>query len=197
MRPLLTLLLTALLQLGSLGAVQASNVYKVGGFLPDLRFTLSSASQPSVTETDFKGKVVMLFFGYASCPDICPITMAQLAQVKQSLGDDADQIRIIFISVDPQRDTPELLQRYVDAFGNAATGLTGTERQIASVAKRYRVSFQMGKPSGPEGSNYEVTHSRGIYFFDRKGEARFLASDGESIETLTDTARQLIAETSH
>ncbi len=195
MRSLLALLLTAMLQLGGLGAAQASAVYKVGGFLPDLRFTLSSAGNPAVTEADFKDKVVMLFFGYASCPDICPITMAQLAQVRQNLGDDADKVRIIFISVDPHRDTPDMLQAYVEAFGSDGVGLTGTERQIAAVAKRYRVSYQMARPSGPEGRNYEVTHSRGIYFFDSRGKARFLASDGESIDTLTETARQLITET--
>src|SRR5690606_24919700 len=121
---------------------------------PDLRFTLSSASKPSITEADFRHKVVMLFFGYASCPDICPITMAQLAQVKQNLKDDADKVRIVFISVDPHRDTPQLLHTYVQAFGGDAAGLTGTERQIATVAKRYRVSYQIAKPAAPESQNY-------------------------------------------
>src|SRR5690606_26375975 len=115
----------------------------------------------------------------------CPTTMAQLSQVMQELGNKAEHVRILFVSVDPHRDTPEVLQAYVNAFDSHAIGLTGTEKQIADLARRYRVAFQIEKPRGDNPDNYEVAHSRGIYIFDGNGKARLLASDGESVEALT------------
>jgi len=181
------------LGLGLSGIAHTSTIHPVRGFLPDLRFTLMGSDGAAVTQDDFRGKAVMLFFGYANCPDICPTTMAQLAQVMLALGDQADQARVLFISVDPHRDTPEILQAYVEAFDSRATGLTGSPRQIADVARRYRVSFQIDKPApGDDENNYAVAHSRGIFFFDGQGRARFLASDAESVEVLTQTARALL-----
>jgi len=174
-------------------AAHASTIHTVRGFLPDLRFTLIGGDGATVTQNDFRGKGVMLFFGYANCPDICPTTMVQLAQVMQALGDTADQVRVVFVSVDPHRDTPEILQAYVQAFDRNAIGLTGSPRQIADVARRYRVSFQIGKPApGDDENRYEVAHSRGIFFFDGQGRARFLASDAESVEALAQAARALL-----
>ncbi|NYT69812.1 SCO family protein [Pusillimonas noertemannii] len=167
-------------------------IRRIRGFLPDLRFSLEGAQGKTVTQDAFEGKVVLLFFGYASCPDICPTTMAQLSQVVNNLGKQADQVQIVFISVDPHRDTPDVLQSYVSAFNDHAIGLTGNERQIADVARRYRVAYQIEKPSGSDPKNYEVTHGRGIYIFDQKGRARFLASDSESIDTLTASVRELL-----
>lgn len=167
-------------------------VHPVRGFLPDLQFSLQGAGNKTVTEEHFKGKLVMMFFGYASCPDICPTTMAQLSQVKQELGPQADDVRILFISVDPHRDTPETLQAYVDAFDSHAIGLTGTEKQVADLARRYRVAFQIEAPKNDNPDNYEVAHSRGIYIFDKNGKARLLASDGESVEALTAGVRQVL-----
>jgi len=175
------------------GVAHASTIHPVRGFLPDLRFTLMGSDGAAVTQDDFRGKAVMLFFGYANCPDICPTTMAQLAQVMQALGDQADQTRVLFISVDPHRDTPEILQAYVEAFDSRAIGLTGSPRQIADVARRYRVSFQIDQPApGADENTYAVAHSRGIFFFDGAGRARFLASDAESVDALTQTARALL-----
>lgn len=167
-------------------------VHNVRGFLPDLRFTLDGAGGTTYSEKDFKGKTVMLFFGYASCPDICPTTMAQLSQVMDELGPDAENVRIVFISVDPHRDTADILQAYVDIFDEHAIGLTGSEKQIADVARRYRVSYQIEKPQNDNPDNYEVAHSRGVYMFDRNGRARILASDGESVEALTDAVKSII-----
>lgn len=171
-----------------------SALHNVRGFLPDLRFTLESAGGKTVTEDIFKGKAVMLFFGYASCPDVCPTTMAQLAQVMEELGDDASKVRVVFISVDPHRDTPDILQAYVDAFGSHAIGLTGTEKQIADVARRYRVAYQIEKPKADDPENYEVAHSRGVYVFDNQGRARYLAADTESVEVLTAGMKKLLGE---
>jgi len=172
----------------------ASSIHNVRGFLPDLRFNLEAAGGKTVTQDDFKGDAVLLFFGYASCPDVCPTTMAQLSQVIQNLGDQAEKVRVVFISVDPHRDTPEKLQAYVDAFSKNAIGLTGSERQIADVARRYRVAYQIEKPRAGDAGNYEVAHSRGVYVFDARGRARLLAPDTESVETLTRSVQALLAQ---
>src|SRR3546814_881269 len=136
-RFLLGLACAFMLSLGSLAHADTA-LHNVRGFLPDLRFTLESAGGKTVTQDNFKGKTVLMFFGYASCPDVCPTTMAQLSQVMLELGDQADKVRILFISVDPHRDTPEVLQAYVNAFDSNAIGLTGTEKQVADAARRYR-----------------------------------------------------------
>lgn len=180
------------------GLVQAAGqpaVYDIHGHLPDLRFTLSGAQERTVSQDDLKGKTVLLFFGYASCPDVCPTTMAQLADVMKQLDKDAADVRILFVSVDPHRDTPDRLQAYVNAFNPNAIGLTGTESQIADIARRYRVSYQIDKPKpGGDPDAYNVTHSRGVYVFDRAGEARLLLSDSSSTDQIVDALRKLVRE---
>src|SRR3546814_8477946 len=105
-----------------------------------------------------------------------------------------DKVRIWFISVDPHRHTPEVLQDYVNAFDSNAIGLTGTEKQVADVARRYRVAYQIEKPKSDDPDNYEVAHSRGVYIFDGKGRARYLAADTESVEVLTNGVETLLAK---
>lgn len=123
--------------------------------------------------------------------------MAQLTAVLQNLGDKARDVRIVFVSVDPHRDTPDILQAYVNAFNNQAIGVTGNEKQVADTARRYRVAYQIEKPRpGDDADQYEVTHSRGVYIFDNQGRARLLASDTDSIEAMTKDLRQLIDLTS-
>ncbi|WP_372871231.1 SCO family protein [Paenalcaligenes niemegkensis] len=173
-------------------ALAESSLHPVRGFLPDLRFELTTAENATVTQDDFSGKIVLMFFGYASCPDICPTTMAQLSEVVNQLGDDGDKVRVLFVSVDPHRDTPEILQSYVDAFDTNAIGLTGTERNIANLARRYRVAYQIEKPKTDNIEHYDVAHSRGIYIFDDKGKAQILASDSESVERLAEAVRELL-----
>lgn len=172
------------------------SLYNVTGHLPDLKFTLQGAGNRAVTERDLRGKTVLLFFGYASCPDICPTTMAQLSEVLQKLGDDARDVRVVFISVDPHRDTPDILQAYVDAFNNNAIGLTGNESQVADLARHYRVAYQIEKPKpGDSPDTYNVTHSRGVFIFDINGKARLLASDTEAVDAVTADLKKLITAT--
>jgi protein SCO1/2 len=112
------------------------------------------------------------------------------------LGDAGADARILFVSVDPHRDTPDRLQAYVSAFNKNAIGLTGTERQIADIARRYRVSYQIDKPKpGGDPDVYDVTHSRGVYVFDRQGKARLLLSDSSSTDQVVGALRKLIGET--
>ena len=172
------------------------SLYDVSGHLPDLEFSLKGAGNQTVTQASLKNKTVLVFFGYASCPDICPTTMAQLTEVMTKLGDDAQDVRILFISVDPHRDTPDMLQAYVDAFNKNAVGLTGSEKEVAALAKRYRIAYQIEKPKpGDSAEIYDVTHSRGVFIFDRFGKARLLASDTEAIDTVTADLRRLIQTT--
>lgn len=169
------------------------SLYDVSGHLPDLRFSLQGAGDKTVTEKDFAGKTVLMFFGYASCPDICPTTMAQLTEVVQKLGDRAQGVNIVFVSVDPHRDTPDILQAYVKAFSASAIGLTGNETQVAELARRYRIAYQIEKPKpGDSADVYDITHSRGVFIFDRFGRARLLASDTEKVDTVVQDLAQLI-----
>jgi protein SCO1/2 len=172
------------------------NLYDVQDHLPDLKFSLAGAGGKTITAQDLKGKTVLLFFGYAGCPDICPTTMAQLTNVLQQLEEDADNVRIVFISVDPHRDTPDILQAYVNGFNNNAIGLTGNEQQITALARSYRVAFQIEKPRpGDTHDMYDVTHSRGVYIFDNRGKARLLAADTDSPDAIVKDLKQLIAIT--
>ena len=169
------------------------SLYDVSGHLPNLRFSLQGAGGKTVTEKDFAGQTVLIFFGYASCPDICPTTMAQLTEIVNQLGDRAKDVKIVFISVDPHRDTPDILQAYVKAFSSSAIGLTGNEKQVAELARRYRVAYQIEKPKpGDNADVYDVTHSRGVFIFDRFGRARLLASDTEKVDVVLADLRQLI-----
>lgn len=169
------------------------SLYDVSGHLPDLKFSLQAAGNKTFTQEDLKGKTVLMFFGYASCPDVCPTTMAQLSEVMTKLGEQAKNVRIVFISVDPHRDKPDMLQAYVDAFNKNAIGLTGNESQISSLAKRYRIAYQIEKPkAGDNAEVYDVTHSRGVFIFDNQGKARLLASDTEAVDLVTQDLKQLL-----
>ncbi|RKP56433.1 SCO family protein [Pararobbsia silviterrae] len=162
----------------------------VDGHLPDLEFTLTNDAGKPETAADLKGKIAIVYFGYTHCPDICPQTMANLTQAVAKVGDAADEIRIVFISVDPARDTPESMHAYVDAFdARHAIGLTGSPAAIETLAKRYRVAYQADAPAS--GGNYEVSHSSGIYIFDRDGRARLLANGTDTIDALAHDLRQL------
>lgn len=166
----------------------------ISGHLPDLSFQLTSDRGSTVTAADFRGKVNLLYFGYTHCPDVCPLTLTHLHVVLQRLGVEADGAHVLFVSVDPARDTPSLLHQYVAAFDPRVTGLTGTQAQIAALAKRYRVAFNRDA-ANPDGS-YDVSHSSGIYVFDREGRARLLATSADSIDAIVHDLRILLAASS-
>lgn len=162
----------------------------VEGHMPDLAFNLTNDQGHPVTGKDYRGKTVLLYFGYTHCPDVCPLTLTHLHMVMQKLGPLADDVRILFVSVDPARDTPEIMHRYVTAFDKRAVGLTGTPKQIRDIAKRYRVAYNRGKDNGRGG--YEVSHSSAIYVFDHQGRIRLLATPGASNDDIAHDLRQLI-----
>lgn len=187
------LALSTVFLIGCSDPTQKWSLYDVSGHLPDLKFSLTGEGNKIITQDNLKDKTVLMFFGYASCPDICPTTMAQLTEVLENLGDDGKDVRIIFVSVDPHRDTPDVLQAYVNAFNKNAIGLTGNEKQIAALARRYRVAYQIEKPKpGDDAKIYDVTHSRGVFIFDKTGRARLLAPDTEKVDVVTQDLRQLL-----
>ncbi|HZX71115.1 MAG TPA: SCO family protein [Rhodanobacter sp.] len=160
------------------------------GHMPQLEFTLTNDEGKTVSAADYQGKVVLLFFGYTHCPDVCPLTMAHLHVVMQRLGKSADGARILFVSVDPARDTPAVLHTYVNAFDPHATGLAGKPRAIEALVKRYRSAFTR-EPSSKDG-NYEVSHSSAIYVFDRDGNPRVLFTPADKQDDLVHDLQLLL-----
>ena len=155
---------------------------RITGHMPDLDFHLVNDDGKPVTGTDYRGKVAVLYFGYTHCPDVCPLTLAHLHVVMQRLGPLADGVRILFVSVDPTRDTPAIMHAYVNAFDKRAVGLTGSPGDVEALVKRYRASFSREPDKGD--GNYEVSHSSAIYIFDAKGHARLLATPADSQDAL-------------
>lgn len=138
------------------------------------------------TLADFKGKVTVVFFGYTQCPDVCPTTMAELAQVKKALGADGDKLQGVFISVDPERDTPERLKAYMQGFDPSFIALRGTPEQTAAAAKDFRVYYSK-VPGKAEGS-YTMDHTAGSYIFDTTGRLRLFTRYGDKDGTANLTA---------
>lgn len=182
----------AMLTLGACERPAATyHARNIAGVMPRLQFTLSNGSSTPVTASDYRGKTVLLFFGYTHCPDVCPTTLANLRQVLERLGPVADSIRVLFVSVDPPRDTPKRLKDYVAAFAPQIVGLTGSDAQLTDVTKRYRVAYRRDKPDA--NGDYAVYHSSAIFIFDHEGNARLLTTVAESIPDLTEDLRTLMA----
>lgn len=186
------LLLTVLLGACGRSAVPWA-LHDVSGLMPELKFTLTEASDgAAVHGQDFRGRVVLLYFGYTHCPDVCPTTLSLLSRSVAALGAEAGQVRILFVSVDPARDTLAALNKYAAVFGPQVVGLRGTQDELQALTKRYRVSYGYGKPDAK--GNYEVSHSSAVYVFDRQGEVRLLAGASDTASAITDDLRRLLAE---
>ena len=125
---------------------------------------------------DFRGKVVVLFFGYTHCPDVCPTTLAEMAQVMKKLGAEADRVQVLFVTVDPERDTPVVLSRYVPAFDPRFLGLYGDADATRRAAKEFKVFYEAKKGEAP--GEYTVDHSAGSYVLDTTGRLRLFVGYG-------------------
>ena len=154
-------------------------------------FQLTGHDGKPRTLADFRGKVVLLFFGFTHCPDICPATLAQFAHAAKQLGADADRVQFLFVTVDPERDTVEILAKYVPAFEPRFVGLTGDTQAIARTAKEFKVIFQ--KQPGKTADSYSVDHSAGTYVFDREGRVRLFVRHDQPVEDLVHDIRLLLA----
>lgn len=140
---------------------------------------------------EFKGKVLFVFFGFTQCPDVCPTTMAELAEVRRRLGADGERVQGVFISIDPARDTPQVLKAYLQAMDPSFVGLTGSPEQIEAAAREFKVFYQ--KVPTSEG-NYTMDHTAGAYVFDPEGHVRLFVRYGMGVDKVTADLRQLLGK---
>ncbi len=141
---------------------------------------------------DFKGKAVVLFFGYTQCPDVCPTSLSELAQAKQLLGADGERLQGLFVSVDPERDTPEIMKAYMASFDPTFLALLPTPQQLPALAKSFKVYYK--KVEGPTPTSYTMDHSAGSYIYDTQGRLRVYHRYGSGAEALAADVRLLLAE---
>lgn len=155
-------------------------------------FTLTTQTGAKLSDTDLKGKPFAVVFGFTRCPEVCPTTLWEMTQAFKSLGPDADKLGMLFISVDPTRDTPEFLARYLQSFDKHITGLTGTEAEIAAVGKEYRIYYEK-VPT--EDGDYTMNHTATIFLMDADGQFSGTIAYGEDMEMRLKKLRKLIAGT--
>jgi len=170
----------------------------ITGKFPDLEFELTSEHDETITEEDFANTINMLFFGFTSCPDVCPMTLSRLNMVMDNLEpQERRQIRVLFVSVDPQRDTPPKLREYTNAFGPHLVGATADVETLETLTSRYHTAFSYGEKDS-EG-NYNVNHNGSVFVFDRQGKARLKVTassvggiPSDSVEAIASDLRALI-----
>lgn len=143
-------------------------------------FSMPDTNGKLRTLADYTGKAVVLFFGYTHCPDVCPTTMAELTQALQQLGPDGKRVQVLFVTVDPERDTPQVLSQYVKAFDPSFVGLRPNDAQLAKVAKDFRVYY--AKAPGTTPDNYTMNHTAASYVFDPSGKLRLFVRDGQGAQ---------------
>ena len=141
---------------------------------------------------DFSGKVVVVFFGYTQCPDVCPTSMQELAEVKQMLGKDGDRLQGIFVTVDPERDTPEVLKAYMANFDPSFLALRGSPEELAAVAKDFKIYYK--KVDGKTPTSYTMDHSAGSYVYDTAGRLRVYNRYGSGAQALASDVKALLGE---
>jgi len=160
----------------------------ITGAMPRLSFVMTRANDgAAVTAGDYLGRVTILYFGYTHCPDICPMTLANLSDVLRQLGRDAAKVRVLFVTVDPNRDTPPILKKYVAAFAPQIDGLSGGDNALADLARRTRVAYSV--KTQPK---YEVMHSSAVFFFDVTGHARLVTLSTDDTAGLAEDVRRLL-----
>ena len=164
-------------------------VTDITGVMPDLKLAMTRANDGAVvTQESYRGKVVVLYFGYTHCPDVCPATLSNLADVLKDLGPRANDVRVLFVSVDPARDNLTALKDYVGAFAPQIDGLRGGDNEIAKLAQRYRVLYSVKKT--PQGE--EVMHSGSVFIFDRDGKAREVMTDTSDVKNVANDLEALL-----
>ena len=186
-RPVLVLALALVL-----GACGGSGYQTKGieGLLPDLAFRLTSETGEPLTAEDLRGAPTVVFFGFTHCPDVCPTAMARIAAATEAAGEDLDgDLQVLFVSVDPGRDTPQRLGDYTDFFSDRVTGATASVEQLRELTKRYRATFGYGEPN--EFGDYNVSHSSAMYVFDARGEARALFRPSDSVTAMAADLRRI------
>jgi protein SCO1/2 len=181
-------LLAFLVFLAGCGPEKPWHATNVTGSMPKLEFSMARASDGmAVTGEDYRGRAVMLYFGYTHCPDVCPATLANLSDVLHRLGPEAEKVRVLFVTVDPERDTLFLLKQYAQSFAPQIDGLRGTKNQLADLARRYRVAYSV--KTTPE---YVVMHTSAVFIFDEKGRARLVTLDTNDTAGLAEDVKRIL-----
>ena len=161
----------------------------ISAMFTEADFRLTDHNGKARTLADFRGKTVALFFGYTHCPDVCPATLADLSLALDKLGKDAERVQVLFITVDPERDKPEMMARYVPAFNLSFLGLYGDAQATAQAAKAFYIGYEKRTTS----SGYNMDHSTGTFLVDPKGKVRLRAPLGQSADWLAEDIRLLLA----
>jgi len=165
--------------------------HSLAGLMPALAFDMTDDSGRAVSARTYRDRTVLLYFGYASCPDECPTTLARLAQALERTKDRGAGSAVLFVTVDPERDTLARLHEYAQSFGAQFVGLRGTPQQLEALTKRYRVGYSRGVPDAK--GDYEVTHGTGVFVFDGTGRSRLLVLPRDSTANITADLDRLAA----
>jgi len=163
----------------------------VSGIVAPLEFHLTNQDGQTVDAASYRDKTVLLYFGYTHCPDVCPTTLGTLALALHRLGPNADKVRVLFVSVDPARDTVPVLKQYVNAFGPQFVGLRGSDSELQELSRRYRIAYALEKPDRQ--GNYTVAHSNAVFIFDDKGNARLLGGSDDKADAIAQDLKRLIS----
>ncbi|HVS76082.1 MAG TPA: SCO family protein [Steroidobacteraceae bacterium] len=163
----------------------------ITGLVPALEFQLTDQDGQAVTASNYRHDLVLLYFGYTQCPDECPTTLTTLASALHTLGPEATKVRVLFVTVDPRRDSTAVLKRYVSNFGPEFVGLRGDQAELTRLSKRYRIAYHYEKPD--KYGNYEVDHSSAVFVFGRDGRARLLAESDDTPQQVASDLRRLLA----
>lgn len=153
-------------------------------------FSLTDHNGQKRTLADFKGKVVVIFFGFTQCPDVCPTSMTELAEAKRLLGADGDKLQGLFISIDPERDTPEIMKQYIANFDPSFLALYAPPGELPAVAQHFKIYYK--KVDGPTPTSYTMDHSAGSYVFDPEGRVRLYHRYGSGAQALADDVKKLL-----
>lgn len=171
-----TFIVTLMIMLAGCQQSEEWNGKDISGLMPDLAFELVNAEGDPVSEVDVAGQINLLFFGFTNCPDICPTTLAQLAAAISNLPESLQQqVQVLFVSVDPQRDGGQRLAEYAGAFGSSVMGLTGDQDQLQQLTRRYRVTYGYDEPDAD--GYYNVSHSSAVFAFNADGQVKLLLRD--------------------
>lgn len=189
-------LIFLLCTLFSLTACSKKNTWQltdVHQLMPPLAFSLVDSNGKTVAAENFRGHITLLFFGYVHCSDVCPTTLLKLTQALSKIGKPADSIRILFVTLDPERDSLESLQQYTHTFGSQIVGLRPrTDAELQQLVKRYRVSY--GEDQVNAQGDYSVSHSNAVYIFDRQGTIRLVSTAQADSNAIAHDLKQLLDE---
>jgi protein SCO1/2 len=185
-----TLLAGALALAGCAPSKPAFNAVDITGADYARELALTDAAGKKRTLAEFRGKLVVVFFGFAQCPDVCPTTLSDYAQVRQKLGADGDKLQVIFVTVDPERDTPQVLAAYLPNFDPGFIGLTGTVDEIKAAAREFKVFYQ--KVPGKTETSYTIDHTAGSYVFDRDGRIRLFVKHAAPVDSIVADLKKLL-----